>query len=392
MKCPKCYLIHPENTRKCYCGHEFNGRLNTENNDVFTPGVTATVRKLKFHGKGYDLFSIFIVNILLIIATLGVYYFWGKVKIQRYLYSQLEFDGDRFTFHGKGRELFIGGIIGLILLGTTIGIQHLLETSENNYLIAAGIIIFLIMFSLIPVIFVLSRRYYMSRSSWRGIRFSFRGKIRAFYRVLAGGVLLTMITFGLYSPILRNRIKHYFIDNSYFGTRKFNYSGDGMEVFKQYAKAFFLYVPVTALIIFLVISVAGVLLGFVIGREAKSIAIIVATICTYFSIYVVFYWFEFWFTKYVWNHTSFMDSAFSLEMDFVPYLKLKTGNLFIYIFTLGLGWPWAAVRNNRFLAERLVLSGDLDFESIRQEFVEASATGESVADIFDIGAGLDIGI
>jgi len=392
LKCPKCYLIHPDNTKQCYCGHEFNASANTDIQDVFASGENSAVRKLKFHGKGYDLFSIFIVNVLLTVVTLGIYYFWGKVKIKRYLYSQLEFDGDRFTFHGKGRELFIGGIIGLVLLGITIGIQHLLETSEDKYLIAGSIILFLIMFSLVPVIFVLSRRYYLSRSSWRGIRFSFRGGIRAFYRVLAGGVLLTMVTLGLYSPILRNRIKHYFIGNSYFGTQKFSYNGDGMEVFKQYAKAFFLYVPLTALVIFLVISIVGILLGFVIGKDIKSIAIVVATICTYFSIYVVFYWFEFWFTKYVWNHTSFMNAAFSLEMDFIPYLKLKTGNLLIYIFTLGLGWPWAAVRNNRFLAERLVLTGDLDFELIRQEFVEASATGESVADIFDIGAGLDIGI
>ena len=79
-------------------------------------------------------------------------------------------------------------------------------------------------------------------------------------------------------------------------------------------------------------------------------------------------------------------------MKFLPYLMLKTGNLFIYIFTIGLGWPWAAVRNNKFLTERLVLEGEPDFETIRQQFVEASATGESVADIFDIGAGLDLGI
>ncbi len=387
LKCPKCFLIHPENTTQCYCGHYF------KNGSDINPSIyNGDTRTLQFHGKGYDLFSIFIVNILLIIATLGIYYFWGKIKIKRYLYSQLEFDGDRFTFHGKGKELFIGGLIGLFFLGLTIGAQHFIETSENNYLIAGSVILFLFLFSLVPIIFVLSRRYYMSRSSWRGIRFSFRGRIGAFYRVIFKGFLLTMVTFGFYSPFFRNRIKHYFIENSYFGTQKFSYSGNGNEVFKQFAKAFFLYVPVTALVIFLVISIIGILLGLVIGKELKSIAIIVATICTYFSFYVVFYWYEFWFTKYVWNNTSFMNAKFSLEMKFIPFLKLKTGNLLIYIFTLGLGWPWATVRNNRFLAERLKLIGDVDFETIKQEFVEASATGESVADIFDIGAGLDIGI
>ena len=392
MKCPKCFLIHPDYTKKCYCGHDFDRTLVPYSSATNATDPEGTVRRLKFYGKGFDLFSIFIVNVLLTLLTLGVYYFWGKVKIKRYLYSQLEFDGDRFIFHGRGRELFIGGIIGLFFLGITIAAQHLIETSENNYLIAGSVILFLFLFSLVPIIFVLSRKYYMSRSSWRGIRFSFKGKIGAFYRVILKGILLSMLTFGLYTPFFRNRIKHFFIDNSYFGTQKFSYRGDGNVLFRQYAKAFFLYVPVTAIVIFLIISIAGILLGFVIGKELKSIAIVIATVCTYFSIYVVFYWFEFWFTKYVWNNTSFLNAKFSLEMNFLPYLKLKTGNLFIYLFTLGLGWPWAVVRNNRFLTERLVLEGEVDFESIKQEFMEATATGESVADIFDIGAGLDIGI
>jgi len=392
LKCPKCYLIYPDNTKKCYCGFIFGEKfISSENNKV--PGHdNGTIRKLNFHGNGFDLFSIFIVNALLIIVTLGVYYFWGKVKIKRYLYSQLEFDGDRFTFHGKGKELFIGGIIGIFILGLTIGLQHLIETSKDKYILAGSIILFMILICLIPMIFVLSRRYYLSRSSWRGIRFSFRGRIPSFYGIILRGVLLTIITFGLYSPYLRNRIKHFFVDNSNFGTQKFSYNGKGNEVFKQYAKAFFLYVPVTALVIFLVVSIIGVVLGFIIGKDIKSIYLVVATVCTYLSIYVVFFWFEFWFTKYVWNNTTFMDAKFRLEMKFIPFLKLKTGNLVIYILTIGLGWPWATARNHKFLAERLMLEGNVDFETIKQQFMGASATGESVADIFDIGAGLDIGI
>ncbi|MGI9535203.1 MAG: YjgN family protein [Thermodesulfobacteriota bacterium] len=385
MKCPKCYLVHPDSVTKCYCGYEFN------NQSGFSAGGNNR-RTFNFHGNGFDLFSIFIVNVLLIIVTLGVYYFWGKVKIKRYLYSQLEFDGDRFSFHGTGKELFLGGIIGLIFLGLTIGLQHLIDTSKNNYILAASIILLLAFFSLIPVIFVLSRRYYLSRSSWRGIRFSFRGKISSFYRIIIRGFLLTIVTFGLYAPFLRNRIKDYFIGNSYFGNQKFSYSGNGNEVFKHYAKAFFLYIPVTALTIFLVISVLGILLGLIINKDIKSISLIIASVCTYLSFYIVFFWFEFWFTKYVWNHTTFMNTKFTLNITFIPYIKLKTGNLLIYILTLGLGWPWVAVRNNKFLTERLVLEGDLDFDTVKQQFIKSSATGESVADIFDIGAGLDLGI
>ena len=65
-------------------------------------------RRFAFHGEGGSLFGIHIVNVLLTLLTLGIYYFWGKVKVRRYLYSQAEFDGDRFAFHGTGKELFFG--------------------------------------------------------------------------------------------------------------------------------------------------------------------------------------------------------------------------------------------------------------------------------------------
>ena len=63
------------------------------------------VRKLRFHGTGGSLFGIHIVNMLLTGLTLGIYYFWGKVKVRNYVFSQSEFEGDRFAYHGTGKEL-----------------------------------------------------------------------------------------------------------------------------------------------------------------------------------------------------------------------------------------------------------------------------------------------
>jgi uncharacterized membrane protein YjgN (DUF898 family) len=66
------------------------------------------------------------------------------------------------------------------------------------------------------------------------------------------------------------------------------------------------------------------------------------------------------------------------------------GNLILFIFTLGLGWPWARTRSARFTARNLSLVGPLDLESIQQDARAASATGEGLAGLFDIG-GLDLG-
>ena len=51
------------------------------------------------------------VNLLLTIVTLGIYRFWAKTRIRRYLWSQTEFLGDRFEYTGTGKELLIGFLI-----------------------------------------------------------------------------------------------------------------------------------------------------------------------------------------------------------------------------------------------------------------------------------------
>ena len=72
--------------------------------------------RLRFHGNGSSLFGIFVINVLFTLLTLGVYYFWGKAKIRRYMHSQTEFHNSRFSNHTTGGELCIGWIKAIILI------------------------------------------------------------------------------------------------------------------------------------------------------------------------------------------------------------------------------------------------------------------------------------
>jgi uncharacterized membrane protein YjgN (DUF898 family) len=59
----------------------------------------------------------------------------------------------------------------------------------------------------------------------------------------------------------------------------------------------------------------------------------------------------------------------------------------IYVFTLGLGTPWAITRTAMYWTGRIELAGPVDFGSIRQDSHAGSAIGESFADFlgFDFG-------
>ena len=81
--------------------------------------------RLRFHGNGSSLFGIFVINVLFTLLTLGVYYFWGKAKIRRYMHSQTELHNSRFSNHTTGGELCIGWIKAIILIVTIVLISEI---------------------------------------------------------------------------------------------------------------------------------------------------------------------------------------------------------------------------------------------------------------------------
>src|SRR5918999_4430018 len=80
--------------------------------------MRTSIGKLRYHGEGWALFGLLIVNALLTIVTLGIYSFWAKNKVREFHYSHTELDGDRFAYHGTGGELFSGALkaFGIMIL------------------------------------------------------------------------------------------------------------------------------------------------------------------------------------------------------------------------------------------------------------------------------------
>ena len=304
------------------------------------------LRRLSFHGSGGSLFGIHIVNVFLTIVTLGVYYFWGKVKVRRYLLHETEFEGDRFAYHGTGKELLIGFL-------KAVGVPIMLLNSAPQLLgwrmefqILAIVLIYAITVVFIPVAVVVTRRYRLSRTSWRGIRFSFRGRMVEFIKLFVLGTLLTTITLGLYYPIFATRRYGFLTSYSYFGTQNAEFNGRGRDLFRSYLLALLLTLPTLAL-------------------------------C----------WF--WFTakkrRYFWNHTFFANARFQSTVTGGPFFLLKLTNLLLLFVTLGLAWPWVVVRNIRFDSQYLALRGALDLAGIQQDAQAASATGEGLSGVLDTG-------
>jgi uncharacterized membrane protein YjgN (DUF898 family) len=318
------------------------------------PGAEAgQSRRLSFHGGGGALFGIHVVNIFLTIVTLGIYYFWGKVRVRSYLLSETEFEGDRFSYHGTGKELLLGSLKAILIFGVPVAILRVapdLLAAPNAIRGLAGFLASLILWVFFPFAIVGARRYRLSRTSWREIRFSFRGSAWEFIKLFLGGSLLTGITFGLYYPVFESRRYAFMTSHSYLGNEKFRFDGKDGGLFGTFLLVLLLFLP---------------------------------------TLGVSWFWFLAKKQRYFWEHTSFGAARFRSTVTGGRLLLLHLGNLLLLVMTLGFAWPWVMVRNLRFTFTYLTLEGPLNLESIRQEAQAASATGDALASFLD--AGLDLG-
>jgi uncharacterized membrane protein YjgN (DUF898 family) len=164
----------------------------------------SVIRRFSFHGVGGSLFGIRIVNLFLILITLGVYFFWAKARIRSYLLSQTEMEGDRFAYHGTGMELLVGFLKASLVFGApylALQLSASLLDLEMPGQVGVTILGGFLILGFLSVAIVSARRYRLSRTSWRGIRFSFRGRTVDFMKLFFIGGFLTGITLGVLSAV-----------------------------------------------------------------------------------------------------------------------------------------------------------------------------------------------
>lgn len=304
---------------------------------------------MAFHGTGGGLFLLILKNVLLTLVSFGVYAAWATTARRKYVWQNMEFHGQRFVYHGTGRELLVGYvkvIAGyLLFLGVPAALRLLSPTLGNlvQLALAVGLV------SLVPFAIYWSRAYLLSRTSWRGVRFSMEPGAGPFARTFIVGYLLTVLTFGLYAPVWLNRLRKVSIERSRFGNQSFRYDGSDAEAWK--------------------ISIKGMLL-------------------TVLTLGVYYFWYAAELSRYETEHTHFQGASARLQLSGWELCKLTLLYVFGTTFTLGLAFPWLATYGLRFFLERLTLEGNIDFSSVAQNDVQGNAAGDGLADALDVGVAL----
>jgi uncharacterized membrane protein YjgN (DUF898 family) len=195
----------------------------------------------QFGGTAAEMAPLVYKGLLLTFLTLGIYRFWYQTDVRRFLWSRTSVDGDRLEYTGRGVELFIGFLIALAVLIPLYALATFLSLivgpagpAVMQPLLTLGLLV-LAQYGLYR-----ARRYRLTRTIWRGIRFqqSGSGWVYAGRSMIWG--LLTILTLGLAYPFMRASLERYKMNNTWFGDQKAAFSGTGWTLFKRGVLLWFL--------------------------------------------------------------------------------------------------------------------------------------------------------
>jgi uncharacterized membrane protein YjgN (DUF898 family) len=360
---------------------------------------------LRFTGSGGEYFKIWIVNLLLTIATVGIYSAWAKVRKMQYFYRSTELDGSVFDYHGKPLSILKGRLIALALI---LAYQFSIGFSLVLGLVAAAVFA-----AAWPWLLTQSLRFKLRNTSYRGLRFRFTGPARFLYLLmgiplaavlLASGLMTAWVengakpdlwmlapTFAVYAvlvllfPWLYFLFKRYQHRHSGYGNAMGRFHGHARGVYWIYLQAVLLIVITIAILIGLSFAV-----GFAVGPGGHPnagfiFAVTVAVVLTFYSLVLgLLPFLQARLQNYVWNNSllgllGFDSKARARRMAFIAIT-----NMLLIIVTLGFFTPFAAVRMYKYRVESVAVlsTGDLDGYVARQS-AEVSATGEGAADLMD---------
>jgi uncharacterized membrane protein YjgN (DUF898 family) len=204
-------------------------------NQLSVPPIPAPDRPVpvQFSGARGDFLKLVARGALLELITVGFYRFWLVTDIRRHLWSRTVVDGDAPEYTGRGRELLIGFLVAMAILAPIYLAYFLvgLEAERIQAFASVPLVAFLYVFGQFAL--YRARRYRLSRTVWRGVRFwmSGSGWAYAFYAALWG--TLVVLTLGLALPWRDAALERYKMKHSFYGDLQGRFEGSGWDFFKQ---------------------------------------------------------------------------------------------------------------------------------------------------------------
>ena len=357
--------------------------------EVAQPTTDLTVRNISSIGP---MLWIGFYTVILNLLTLTVFRFWGRTHFRRRLWADTSVGGEPLTYTGRGLELFIGFIIAIFtVMAPFFGSLLLAQTLLGPEGAAAVIgIIYLVFFVLIGAAIFLSRRYHLSRTRYRGIRFAQTGSAIVYGLAYFGYGILASITLGWFGPEARIRLSRMMWENAYYGDLRFQFidtpEAKAEPVYKSFALAWF--GGIISIIAWFGLIAATTGLESFAEDAATDVTFILVIYASFIPIALLLSFFVSWheavMTRRILKSLHLGDVKVSSNLTAWDIFELSITNMLLIIFTLGFGYMAAQMRVWKRIANKMELNGSIDFETIGQSPADTPSQGEGLADGLDL--------
>jgi uncharacterized membrane protein YjgN (DUF898 family) len=197
---------------------------------VSPPAPSAPV---SFSGDRGEFRSLVTRGALLELVTVGFYRFWLATDIRRHLWLHTTLDDDAFEYTGRGKELLIGFLFALAILVPIYLAYFLIGLEAERFKAFASFPLFAFFYAFGQFAIYRARRYRLTRTVWRGVRFWMSGSGWAYAGRAALWALAMMFTLGLILPWREAALERYKMRHSWYGDLQGSFEGRGWEFFKR---------------------------------------------------------------------------------------------------------------------------------------------------------------
>lgn len=376
---------------------------------------------LRFTGSGSEYFRIWIVNLLLTLVTLGIYYPWAKVRRLRYFHGNTLVGEHPLGFHADPKKMLRGYLLVTLLL--------VLYSTAGRFSPVAGFVAFLVVAGVWPALLKSSMQFRLANTSWRGLRFRFRGSVGGAYAALLpffvpglvvvgaliaapdqrqpppwyGALMLVVVGgFLLVAPWCWWRLKKFQHDHYAYGREQTTLQaglGSFYGVFLKSGGVAIAGMALVGIVVAVLVGTAaalgigaglgsggrgaGAIFFFIVGMLVFAVGLLAVQLVPrpYFTSRM---------QNLLWSRTASPSVGFESELRFWPLFGLTLKNWLLIVLTLGLYWPFAAVAMQRLRVEAVTVVLQIDPQTLEDHAraVEGEAAGDAAGDLF----GLDIGL
>ncbi len=380
---------------------------------------------LSFTGTGAEYFKIWIVNLLLIMVTFGLYYPWAKVRKAKYLHRNLMLDGAAFDYHASGGTLLKGTLIAAAFYG----IYHWVDSSRSWWIFAAFT---LAMCVAVPWLLWKSLRFRLSVTSYRALPFSFKASLKDSYAVFVPIVLYNAAIFALFFyladekiatpkvpdaqliavgyaftvfavmivmfyPLFYYLLKRYQHNHYQWTSLRTQFTGSIATMYKQWlmiAVPFIVFYGVVALSVYALATGSESILGKLAGLGVVLfLSLVLLTYLVTLLVPVIFKaLFVSRFQNLVWNHTRAQGIRFVSKLSARALAWQSIKNLFLIAITFGIYWPFALINIVKLRAASMSIVAVAPLMHLAAQHAaadkERNAVGDAVGELFDIDIAL----